>query len=59
MVLSNFGESRKYSMQISIGLMGDPAVDIKLTNDGHLDMNFKRMCNVGDPDETYDACTKY
>lgn len=52
MVLNNFGESQKYSIQFSRGEKGDPSTGFKISNDGYFDMSFKRMCNVRDPDET-------
>lgn len=61
MVLNNFDESKKYSkqQQFSNGVKGNPGVGFKLTNDGHFDMHGNRLCYLGDPDETINACTKY
>lgn len=60
MVLNNFAESDYFdSLEFSRRVNGDRGVGFKLTNYRHFDMDFERMCQVGDPDATYDLCTKY
>lgn len=37
---------------------GPPGIGFKLTDDGNYDMENKRLCNVSEPIEDIDACTK-